>query len=655
MLRLLIRHRCLLTTQSLHKRVISSQPVPIVGTWLVPPHSVALATPQLLSPQLTGFPFPGPYSLSILEERVADFKASIQHTLSTLQLKESSNCRGREPYHRWSDSWESKSLQSPGHDSMSHWPATSGPESKHIHNGNHPHQPSRQTPILPPIIDSRSYGSPTLGEPGRISAETALHTASLSRASSSTVTASEPEQVHSRPIRMQSILNPSGTSENQSRQRQDSTIESPRTVMTSPWHPPESPASSGYGSASSRTLPAMSTSAPTSIQGHPQTPSPHPIAPRVVSLGSMGLPSASIDAKSSPFLYGNGPAYSVDTGPSISLGSTVGSTPPIAPRPAYGFPPPPQTLTPPGRRAIESNPAPLPQSQSNSPTTSYSSYSHRSHASPGIPYSTPASQPPTGNYYHQMGSGPGSFPGGPQITLGSESSYGPVTSALGQSTYQLMTLDTDQGPIQVPVDVQAASKMADEKRKRNAGASARFRQRRKEKEREASQTIAKLESHIRDLGEEREYYRLERDYFRGLVYSSNAPLNVTPRIPSPRLRRSGPQSSGNGAAPPAVQWQQSEERGGQEGRNTRRRISAYSTTYELPQHSPPAMPQPNQQSVYGNAPPPPPPPPSYVHPEHQTQQPAARPPPPLPPAPTQLGPYDPSAPPGYERNWKQER
>ena len=205
-----------------------------------------------------------------------------------------------------------------------------------------------------------------------------------------------------------------------------------------------------------------------------------------------------------------------------------------------------------------------------------------------------------------------------------------------------MTLDTDQGPIQVPVDVQAASKMADEKRKRNAGASARFRQRRKEKEREASQTIAKLENHIRDIGEEIEYYRMERDYFRGLVYSSPTQNLVTPRLPSPRLRRMA-QPVGNGATP-GVQWQQSEERGGQEGRNTRRRISAYSTTYELPPQPP--MPQSNQQPAYGSTPGP------YVPPDSQAQTPGGR--PPLPPAPTQLGPYDPSAPPGYERNWKPE-
>ncbi|KAJ4504765.1 hypothetical protein HRR75_007577 [Exophiala dermatitidis] len=86
-----------------------------------------------------------------------------------------------------------------------------------------------------------------------------------------------------------------------------------------------------------------------------------------------------------------------------------------------------------------------------------------------------------------------------------------------QPSYQ-MTLDTDQGPMVVPVqlDLQQASKVADEKRKRNAGASARFRARRKEKEKEASQTIAGLQQELNDMTEERDFYLSERNYFREL-------------------------------------------------------------------------------------------------------------------------------------------
>ena len=230
--------------------------------------------------------------------------------------------------------------------------------------------------------------------------------------------------------------------------------------------------------------------------------------------------------------------------------------------------------------------------------------------------------------------------GGPQITLGSDSSYGPVASAIGQSTYQLMTLDTDQGPIQVPVDVQAASKMADEKRKRNAGASARFRQRRKEKEREASSTIGKLESQIRDLDEEREYYRLERDYFRGLVYSTNAQGLVVPRMPSPRQRKAAQHPRAGSHA--GSHWDPADERGGQNGRNTRRRISSYTPTYEHPPHGP-GTPAPPPPHVYAN------PAPALPFPKPELRAPTPLQRSALPPGPPRFGLYESAGQPMYER------
>lgn len=56
--------------------------------------------------------------------------------------------------------------------------------------------------------------------------------------------------------------------------------------------------------------------------------------------------------------------------------------------------------------------------------------------------------------------------------------YGPSSMIL-QSQYQTVTVDTEKGTAQLVVDVQTASKAADEKRKRNTTASHRFRQRRK--------------------------------------------------------------------------------------------------------------------------------------------------------------------------------
>ncbi|KAK5013483.1 hypothetical protein LTR60_003846, partial [Cryomyces antarcticus] len=79
-----------------------------------------------------------------------------------------------------------------------------------------------------------------------------------------------------------------------------------------------------------------------------------------------------------------------------------------------------------------------------------------------------------------------------------------------------MTFERPSGDITIPVDVQAASRVSDEKRKRNAGASARFRQRRKEKEREATTTISKLEQQLREATEDAEFYKRERDYFMQL-------------------------------------------------------------------------------------------------------------------------------------------
>jgi hypothetical protein len=90
---------------------------------------------------------------------------------------------------------------------------------------------------------------------------------------------------------------------------------------------------------------------------------------------------------------------------------------------------------------------------------------------------------------------------------------------------QMMQIQTAGGIYNVPVDVHQASRLADEKRARNAGASARFRQRRKEKEKEASTTIEKmqqqtrdLERRVREVEQERDFYRGERDRFRDVIH-----------------------------------------------------------------------------------------------------------------------------------------
>jgi hypothetical protein len=91
--------------------------------------------------------------------------------------------------------------------------------------------------------------------------------------------------------------------------------------------------------------------------------------------------------------------------------------------------------------------------------------------------------------------------------------------------------------VPVELDLQQASKVADEKRKRNAGASARFRARRKEKEKEASQTISGLQQELRDLMEERDFYREERNYCRNIATRHVPPTQLPKRPLSPRQRR----------------------------------------------------------------------------------------------------------------------
>lgn len=75
------------------------------------------------------------------------------------------------------------------------------------------------------------------------------------------------------------------------------------------------------------------------------------------------------------------------------------------------------------------------------------------------------------------------------------------SNAAGGSTYQTMIPNTESSPMQVRVDVQAAARVADEKRKRNATASQRFRQRRKQKELEAAERSQKLDHRLNVLRE----------------------------------------------------------------------------------------------------------------------------------------------------------
>jgi len=454
------------------------------------------------------------------------------------------------------------------------------------------------------------------------------------------------EQRSSRSLGVHSILNPtqedtgSGEQKEQNQSRDvprkgfapSNALASPRNLQNSVTRSPES----AYTPGQARAL-GGSISDTIAWNREPRrilTPK-SPIS-KAAGLGARGIQRATIDARQSPFLASATGGYTAASSGLANTEVPPMPTPPTTSRYPYGLPPP--APTPPLQiRSVRGETAQAPHSQSDSPATSYSSYSQLSHTSPAPRFHLPSAQsfqPPFGTA--------GASSSEPQITLASDSPFGPAETTMGQS-YQLMTFDTDQGPIQVPVDVQAASKMADEKRKRNAGASARFRQRRKEKEKEASQMIAKLEQQIRDSNEERDFYRRERDYFRDLVFGSSLQAQVVSRPHSPRQRRALPSSrsstSGGG-------WQGAESRA-ESTRPARRRTGAYAPPFALP---PPTTSAPPLPQGYG-------PPTSF-----QATFPDARPTPgrrpsePLTPGlppPNRL--YDPFKPERYDRSWNPGR
>ena len=420
-----------------------------------------------------------------------------------------------------------------------------------------------------------------------------------------------PDQRSSRPIGVLNLLNPTG-------------LESAAAVHTQrgPGNYSESPPTpSSLGPTSRGATPAVSTTSgqtrspidasishitPPSISAVPVLGAPRAHTPRspttwLQNTITKGLPTGTIDARQSPFLLPRDETIT-SNGPNSQI-------PPETSQ--QGHPMPPRTYAPPLPRM------PSPQRQS-SQESSYSNWQgfDRSGSGLGQPGSTaqPEANPSTYPYNQinqpeQPSSLPGASTGQPQSFFtnpfsasgqvsglsqsGMNRNKGfelPTSSTTAQSQYQIMTLETEQGPIQVPVDVQAASKVADEKRKRNATASHRFRQRRKEKERETSENIAKLESQVREMTEEKEHYQKERDFFQDFILRHRIPL--PPRPPSPRRRRHATMS---GSSMSSYQDSENEERG---GRQTRRRTSAYAPpTGSVPMTNEPPPPLPNFERI----------------------------------------------------------
>lgn len=293
-------------------------------------------------------------------------------------------------------------------------------------------------------------------------------------------------------------------------------------------------------------------------------------------------------------------SYGIDM---TSAGGSVLPTPPVAAREAYGFPAPATHNT--SRRAsLGAIHSARLQSESTSPKSTYSGYSQAEQASP-VQYGSSLMPTLSASYTgtSSNNSGPATDDTSTPRRSERQSHMGiPISSANGQNVYQMMTLETSSGTVQLPVDVQAASRVADEKRRRNAGASARFRQRRKEKEREASTAISRLEQRLKDLGEDAEFYKRERDYFLGVVLQVPGGDRHFPRPQSPRHRRTSSVGGSGGG-----HYMSAHERGSRspgEGRSGRRRTSTASVNPppHAQSHGPAPVPRSYVPQPYGQQP-----------------------------------------------------
>lgn len=532
-----------------------------------------MAVSQITSPPA----FPGPFAPSVLAEYIPGFgkydvgsyfNDSFKY-LSHLHLREVQGNRKAGTSRQCNGAGGNWSPKDEVH--MSQGPPVSRPSSTQRNDDRHKTLPPLASRTLPPITDSLKPRSSSGGEYAPVSATAPPAELPIS-------------QNYSRSLGMQSILNPAGrdSSQGQSRRRtaEQAGLPSPATTAASRAPSTSMTPSPGTVSLPSITPPSMTTYLPPVGQGPRQTLTPRSASGYLPNPATTALP-ATIDAKATPFVMSSGPVVAnvseSHRGPEFTS-SVPHSSYERAPRgqQASGGPQLPGSVD---RRTSIAG--------SDSPSTTYSSQSQFSRTPP-VQSVAPVSQPssaffgmpyPAPSPVHPLAHGFGA--------------NGPVSSTTAQSPYQMMTMDTEQGPIQVPVDVQAASKVADEKRKRNATASHRFRQRRKEKERETSNNIAKLEKRIQDLEKEREYYRQERDYYRNVACRNPGQAHLAARPPSPRhLRAASQAGSEEGLA--ASQWRPQHEDGSQGGRNTRRRTSSYVPAQDVPPALP-GMPGPQQQ------------------------------------------------------------
>ncbi|KAH7078701.1 hypothetical protein BKA63DRAFT_249449 [Paraphoma chrysanthemicola] len=440
------------------------------------------------------------------------------------------------------------------------------------------------TPHPSPIQSYSGMQPPQRGSPREGPATHSVSLPPLRQLSSTPPTPSD--RRHGDPFR--SILNPQAELAEQQRDRRRSAaqMESPSPIDTP--HSQSLPSISRPTSVDSTQQDDYQPPRQFQPPGRPTRLGPKsPKLHRTQSLNMLNPPTGTIDAHQSPFL-------TASTRPSESIMSqqSLPTPPPAGSRPSYFSPMtaagtgPPQNII---RTEIRRPSVGFPQSGSASPIAQYS------------PYSQPAS---IASSQFDNSSAPGHYASRHPSLQMHETRHAPTSldernmipmAPSSQSSIQIMTIKSQQGHnVQIPVDVQAASKVADEKRRRNAGASARFRARRKEKEREASMSISRLEQQLRDALEDAEFYRGERDYFKSIVYQQPRPERHQARPASPRLRRpsvapSYPASSTRGGSEDS--FAEYEEEAREEERNVRRRTSNY---------HPVSGPPPNDLSGTGN-------------------------------------------------------
>jgi hypothetical protein len=381
--------------------------------------------------------------------------------------------------------------------------------------------------VLPPIVspsedrkmDGQNRQSPTQSPHQRL-AETAEYTSERAP----------------RLLGVHSILNPSHGEEEARHPRRrvvsEMVAESQMTIT-----PPTS-AAAPAGIAYSTGLPLSELSPP--LQGYHRLPRRilTPISPRLQRTASYGRQPGTIDAMERPFLPDVSRMATPEHTASNTLPPSHAQTSQVTQYSPFIVPAAP---TPPlvalrqqvSRRASVS----VVGSTRPSPSPSYAdSYSQSGMSGQTSPSMHPIPGGPPGGATPSPSLGP--MPNVPPGSLDNEQGFhGPVVSS-GQN-YQLLTVDTSKGHMQLPVEVQAASRMADEKRKRNAGASARFRARRKEKEREAASKISNLEYELASAQEDSRHYRTERDYLADIIlkYVPQYESHLKNRPPSPRHKR----------------------------------------------------------------------------------------------------------------------